>query len=178
MSEPIAPSPRPRSWLRPLANRASPDTRSAALTLGLVVLSAASACGGQREPQAKGPTTATAVTPAVDGGNAVARNSSGPPTPPSCAADGPGLSDCGVSKESCCTSPIVTGGTYFRMYKNDGSGPTEKANPATVSNFRLDKYEVTVGRFRQFVNAWNGGWKPLGGSGKHTHLNGGRGLVN
>jgi sulfatase modifying factor 1 len=83
-----------------------------------------------------------------------------------------------VSKESCCTSPIVTGGTYFRMYKNDGSGPTEKANPATVSNFRLDKYEVTVGRFRQFVNAWNGGWKPLGGSGKHTHLNGGRGLVN
>jgi formylglycine-generating enzyme required for sulfatase activity len=47
-----------------------------------------------------------------------------------------------------------------------------------VSGFRLDKYEVTVGRFRQFVNAWRAGWRPLPGSGKHTHLNGGLGLVN
>jgi formylglycine-generating enzyme len=49
-----------------------------------------------------------------------------------------------------------------------------------VSGFRLDKYLVTVGRFRQFVNAWNGGagYTPPAGSGKHTHLNGGRGLAN
>jgi formylglycine-generating enzyme required for sulfatase activity len=51
-------------------------------------------------------------------------------------------------------------------------------DPATVSGFRLDKYDVTVGRFRQFVNAWNNGagWLPSQGSGKHTHLNGGNGL--
>jgi formylglycine-generating enzyme required for sulfatase activity len=47
-----------------------------------------------------------------------------------------------------------------------------------VSSFWLDKYLVTVGRFRQFVNAWDGGagWTPPAGSGKHTHLNGGKGL--
>jgi formylglycine-generating enzyme len=47
-----------------------------------------------------------------------------------------------------------------------------------VSGFRLDEYEVTVGRFRQFVGAWSAGYVPVGGSGKHTHLNGGNGLVN
>jgi len=49
-----------------------------------------------------------------------------------------------------------------------------------VSSFRLDKYEVTVGRFRQFVSAWNGGagYTPPAGSGKHTHLNNGQGLAN
>jgi len=50
--------------------------------------------------------------------------------------------------------------------------------PATVSSFRLDKFEVTVGRFRNFVDAVVGGWKPLAESGKHTHLNGGAGLAN
>jgi formylglycine-generating enzyme required for sulfatase activity len=54
------------------------------------------------------------------------------------------------------------------------------ADPATISGFRLDKYDVTVGRFRSFVSAWNAGtgWKPPAGSGKHGHLNGGQGLVN
>jgi formylglycine-generating enzyme required for sulfatase activity len=39
---------------------------------------------------------------------------------------------------------------------------------------------VTVGRFRQFVTAWNNGagYEPPGGSGKHTHLNGGQGVMN
>jgi formylglycine-generating enzyme required for sulfatase activity len=48
----------------------------------------------------------------------------------------------------------------------------------TVSAFQLDKYLVTVGRFRQFVKAWAGGWLPVAGSGKHTHLNNGNGLKN
>jgi formylglycine-generating enzyme required for sulfatase activity len=49
---------------------------------------------------------------------------------------------------------------------------------ASVSSFKLDKYLVTVGRFRKFVNAWNGGagWTPQAGAGKHAHLNGGKGL--
>jgi formylglycine-generating enzyme required for sulfatase activity len=102
-------------------------------------------------------------------------------TPPSCAPGGPGMSDCGAASESCCTSLEVTGGTYYRTYSWDPNvGPAGEADPATVSSFRLDKYLVTVGRFRQFVNAWNGGagYTPPAGSGKHVHLNGGLGLVN
>src|SRR5260370_20083829 len=97
--------------------------------------------------------------------------------PSSCLASGPGLTDCGSAKESCCTSLPVAGGTFYREYTNSGCNPMGEADPATVSSFRLDKYDVTVGRFRQFVNAWNGGWTPPEGSGKHTHLNGGHGLA-
>ena len=98
--------------------------------------------------------------------------------PPSCAPGGPGMNDCGASSESCCTSAEVAGGTYYRTYANPGTGATGLADPATVSRFRLDKYLVTVGRFRQFVSAWNSGtgYTPPGGAGKHTHLNAGRGL--
>jgi formylglycine-generating enzyme required for sulfatase activity len=54
-----------------------------------------------------------------------------------------------------------------------------------VSTFLLDKYLVTVGRFRQFVSAWDdgsgldggAGYEPPAGSGKHVHLNGGLGLA-
>jgi len=52
------------------------------------------------------------------------------------------------------------------------------SDPATVSNYRLDKYEVTVGRFRRFMEARKGGWVPPPGSGKHAHLNAGKGLSN
>ena len=51
---------------------------------------------------------------------------------------------CSGNKD-CCASNVVVGGTFNRS--NDG------AFPATVSDFGLDVYEVTVGRFRQFVNA-------------------------
>ena len=97
---------------------------------------------------------------------------------PSCQTSGAGLSDCGANSESCCTSLQVPGGTYYRTYTYDADGGTGQADPATVSGFRLDKYLVTVGRFRQFVNAWKAGWLPSGGSGIHTHLNGGKGLAS
>lgn len=97
---------------------------------------------------------------------------------PSCAKGGPGLNDCGHCDEGCCASLEVTGGTYFRTYTNSDGGPSGEADPATVSGFRLDEYEVTVGRFRQFVSAWNdgAGYSPPAGSGKHVHLNQGSGL--
>jgi len=113
--------------------------------------------------------------------------------PPSCSPGGAGLTDCGANRESCCTSLEVPGGTYFRTYDppaTDGGvmlaadgGPTGEADPATVSGFRLDKYLVTVGRFRQFVNAvfppdGGTGWLPAPGAGRHDHLNGGQGLAN
>lgn len=105
----------------------------------------------------------------------------------SCAFEGAGTTNCGATRESCCTSLEVTGGTFYRTYDLDedggvivaaDGGPTGEADPATVSSFRLDKYEVTVGRFRQFVTAWRNGYTPPEGSGKHTYLNGGRGLVD
>jgi formylglycine-generating enzyme required for sulfatase activity len=48
-----------------------------------------------------------------------------------------------------------------------------KGYPATVSTFGLDKYEITVGRFRQFVDAGHGtrAQPPASGAGGRT-LNG------
>jgi len=91
------------------------------------------------------------------------------------------MTSCGTVGDSCCTSNEVPGGTYDRSY--DGFTYTDESHPATVSDFRLDSYEVTVGRFRQFVIAWtppdgSAGWSPAQGAGKHTHLNGGRGLAS
>jgi formylglycine-generating enzyme required for sulfatase activity len=97
--------------------------------------------------------------------------------PLSCAVGGSGMTNCGSAgngTESCCTSLGVTGGTFYRSF--DGVTYTDKSHPATISDFRLDKYEITVGRFRQFVTAIVAGWRPALGSGKHTHLNGGKGL--
>jgi formylglycine-generating enzyme required for sulfatase activity len=117
--------------------------------------------------QNQGP-ACTAPTPYCAGGSCYAT-----PFPPSCEPGGPGMTDCGATAESCCASPLVTGGTFDRTYGADAG-----ADPATVSSFRLDKYEITVGRFRQYVSYLvNGGSPPADGSGKHTHLNAGAGLV-
>ena len=106
----------------------------------------------------------------------------GPPAPArevaSCAPIGPGTGRCGANGESCCASPQVPGGSYNRSYVNDGEGASGLADPASVSTFRLDRYLITVGRFRQFVAASVAGWTPPVGSGKHTHLNGGQGLAD
>ncbi|MCX5746586.1 MAG: hypothetical protein NT062_29265, partial [Proteobacteria bacterium] len=84
-------------------------------------------------------------------------------------------STCGPTGTSpCCESPVVTGGTYARSYdvSSDGMYP-DPSYGATVSTFRLDKYEVTVGRFRQFVAAGQGTQAnpPLANAGSRT-LNG------
>jgi formylglycine-generating enzyme len=69
--------------------------------------------------------------------------------------------NCGASSnENCCASPTVTGGNFFR--------DTSTSFPATVSTFALDKYEVTVGRFRKFVAAYTG--PPAIGAGAHPSL--------
>jgi len=92
---------------------------------------------------------------------------------PSCT----GLSaTCGpAGTADCCTSPSVTGGSFFRSYDiaSDGMYPST-SYPATVSAFRLDKYEVTVGRFRQFVEAGMGTQlnPPAAGTGAHVRIAG------
>jgi formylglycine-generating enzyme len=98
------------------------------------------------------------------------------PTAPSCLEGGPGRTTCGPSGTgSCCTSPAIPCGTFDRSY--DVVTYTDPGHPAAVSAFRLDEYEVTVGRFRPFAGAVMGGWMPPAGSGKHAHLRGGLGLA-
>jgi formylglycine-generating enzyme required for sulfatase activity len=63
----------------------------------------------------------------------------------------------------------VPGGTYYRDY--DGVTYKSKAVPATVSSFRLDLYEVTLGRFRAFVDSYPGS-RPTVGAGAHPHIPG------
>ncbi|CAN5847208.1 hypothetical protein BH11MYX3_BH11MYX3_21350 [soil metagenome] len=86
----------------------------------------------------------TDATGAVDGDDA--------PPALSCGTLAPTCGPTGTS--SCCESPVVTGGTFYRSFDVSGDGMyLDPSFPATVSTFRLDKYEVTVGRFRRFVGA-------------------------
>jgi formylglycine-generating enzyme len=107
--------------------------------------------------QWKGEEPCAGPTPVCSAGQCEAA----PPAPPSCQ----GLArSCGPAQdEDCCASPAVSGGTYDRS--NDPSFP------ATVSNFRLDRFEVTVGRFRKFVAAYPAS-KPAAGAGAHPLISG------
>jgi formylglycine-generating enzyme len=89
--------------------------------------------------------------------------------------------------ESCCTAPTVPGGTFPMGRSTDPSSSDYYADPllgphdetpdhkATVDTFALDKYEVTVGRFRQFVDAydsWHTAGNPKVGAGAHPAIPG------
>lgn len=75
---------------------------------------------------------------------------------------------CGPStKGDCCQSLLVAGGRFARGY--DGVDFLDPADVATVSDFYLDKYEVTVGRFRMFVNAGRGSQESSPGEGAGAH---------
>ena len=70
--------------------------------------------------------------------------------------------NCGVNKtDYCCDSPEISGGTY-----NQSNDP---AYPAALSSFRLDRFEVTVARFRRFVEAYPDS-KPNTSSGQHGNI--------
>lgn len=94
-----------------------------------------------------------------------------PPENASCI----GLAATCRGSDSCCSSPMVPSGTYYRSYDLASDGQAGTSNyPATVSDFRLDKYEVTVGRFRKFINAGMGtqAAAPIAGSGAHANIAG------
>lgn len=82
---------------------------------------------------------------------------------------GDGLNNCGDGTEPCARSILVPGGSYGRGWDRDAM--------TAVSDVKIDKYEATVGRFRRFVDAWVGGWRPPSGSGKHAHVRAGLGLT-
>jgi formylglycine-generating enzyme required for sulfatase activity len=97
----------------------------------------------------------------------------GPPPPQNVSCIG--LASTCRGTESCCTSPMVPRGTYYRSF--DLAADSESGTsgfPATVSDFRLDKFEVTVGRFRKFIDAGMGiaTNPPTDGSGQHANIPG------
>ncbi len=53
----------------------------------------------------------------------------------------------------------------------------EPEHAVFVSDFVLDRFEVTVGRFRAFVAAFGDGWRPAPGAGAHRALELAAGLV-
>jgi formylglycine-generating enzyme len=68
---------------------------------------------------------------------------------------------CGPAGDAdCCAASLIPGGTFNRS--------NDPAYPATVSSFKLDIYEVTVGRFRGFVDAYPAS-KPAAGSGRNPN---------
>jgi formylglycine-generating enzyme required for sulfatase activity len=74
---------------------------------------------------------------------------------------------CGPNGDAdCCASSVVPGGTFYRSY--DGATYNDQGYPATVSSFVLDTYEVTVGRFRKFVEAYPDNM-PAEGSGRNPN---------
>lgn len=132
--------------------------QAAALDGGAVPLSGSESDGGGVVAPA---TDASSGEAAVDGSDQQ-----------TCGSTGPGLSDCGsAANESCCQRLSVTGGSFDRSYDNVSF--TSPSATASVSGFRLEKFEITVGRFRKFVAALRVGWFPKAGSGKHTHLSAG-----
>jgi formylglycine-generating enzyme len=90
---------------------------------------------------------------------------------PSCVDLAP---TCGPSGSlSCCGSPLVPGGSFDRSYDLGSDNMfSDTSFPATVSDFRLDRYEVTVGRFRQFVAAGMGTMlsPPADNAGAHADI--------
>lgn len=94
--------------------------------------------------------------------------------PPSC--DGLPATCGSIRADDCCsTATAIPGGSFFRSHdvSTDGKFPDE-THPATVSAFRLDKYEVTVGRVRRFMKAGNGTRQhpPAAGAGAHAKISG------
>jgi formylglycine-generating enzyme required for sulfatase activity len=82
--------------------------------------------------------------------------------PPSCR----GASErCGRGSDSCCMTLPVAGATVAPPL--DTAGTRAKVH---VSSFYLDKYEVTTGRFRAFLSAydaWHGQGHPALDAGRH-----------
>lgn len=83
------------------------------------------------------------------------------PVSPSCVY----LSDSACQGESCCKSLAVPAQSFTL-----GGVVEWPTAAATVSEFSLDKYEVTVGRFQAFISAyteWRSAGNPVAGAGAH-----------
>lgn len=80
---------------------------------------------------------------------------------------------CGPDSDSCCANAEVPGGTVFRSYDvGDDMLFADMSAPASISAFRLDRYEVTVGRFKAYLadGAATQQRVPVAGSGAHARI--------
>lgn len=84
--------------------------------------------------------------------------------PRSCSG---GVTRCG-SNENCCKSLPAPGGEFSRSCDAycQACDAVVRDHPASLGNFALDAFEVTVSRFRSFVVQYSG-LKPEEGSGKN-----------
>jgi len=87
--------------------------------------------------------------------------------PPSCPASAGARNNC--TGGSCCNSLRVAGGTFSRDYDGTDNFFAKDQFPATISPFLLDKFEVTVGRMRAFLNAYDQ-LNLKDGAGKSPHI--------
>jgi formylglycine-generating enzyme required for sulfatase activity len=145
------------------------ECRWLAIGLGLSVIGLACSRTPIDEPQRVTGTIASGGSSGSGGVSGTGGTSvDGGTSPPSCN----GLAGtCGPSgTDDCCKSLVVPGGTFDRSY--DGVDSTDPNYPATVDDFYLDKYEITVGRFRVFVNAGMGtqASPPAAGVGAHPGI--------
>ncbi len=142
------------------------DTTSGWCAVGLLVPALAACSYGDNEQPFNPPPDAP---PTIDGPPIDAPPIDGPPASEQPSCDG--LSGiCGPNgDESCCVALEVPGGTFHRSYDEFEGDQTA---PATVSSFYLDKYEITVGRFRAFVKAGQGtrGAPPARDAGAHPAI--------
>jgi formylglycine-generating enzyme required for sulfatase activity len=91
------------------------------------------------------------------------------PLPPSCRDDNPQCGDA-THRASCCESLPVTAGSFELQTEAIGTSV-----PVSVSSFRLDRFEVTVGRMRQFIahyDEWRGSGQPQQDLGEHPLIPG------
>ncbi|WP_438032749.1 formylglycine-generating enzyme family protein [Sorangium sp. So ce204] len=83
---------------------------------------------------------------------------------------------CGPDQISCCDSRLVYGGAHTRRYTRNHVEATGSSaqKQASVNDFWLDTYEITVGRFREFVEAGKGTQEspPAVNAGRHPALAG------
>jgi formylglycine-generating enzyme required for sulfatase activity len=87
-------------------------------------------------------------------------------TPTSCTGAG-SRGICSNDEQSCCQSLLVPGGKFKRDFDKEIVNDTDY--PAEISPFFLDKFEVTVGRMKQFVAAYPN-IELMDGDGKAEHI--------
>ena len=109
------------------------------------------AAGGQASA-AKGGATQSQPPEAGSTSSAGAAGEASELTPPSCEALAETCGTAAATSRNCCATQEVKGGSFYRSYdKLTGEEWDQPSAPATIRDFHLDSYEVTVGRFRRFV---------------------------
>lgn len=84
--------------------------------------------------------------------------------------------NCGPSSnDSCCaTATTIPAGMHLRSYDAATDAYNDMSFPVSLSSYKLDKYEITVGRFRAFLESGYGTQlrPPVAGAGAHPNLPG------